>query len=127
MTIIVFNNLMLNLNSIMLGAAEPKTLAAFYEIVFEKPADMTEGEWFGWQAGSAFFSLGKHSEASAKAQEPFRVIFNFETKEVESEFARLKQAGATVIKEPYDMGGMMIATLADPEGNYFQLMSPWKQ
>ena len=46
--------------------------------------------------------------------------------EVQKEFDRIKSLGAIVIKEPYDMGGMWIATLADPDGNYFQLMSPWK-
>ena len=32
--------------------------------------------------------------------------------------------GATVIREPYEMGGGWLATLADPEGNYFQLVTP---
>jgi len=34
--------------------------------------------------------------------------------------------GAVSIKEPYEIEGMWIATLADPDGNYFQLMNPWK-
>jgi len=36
------------------------------------------------------------------------------------------RVGAVVVKEPYQMDGMpgWIATLADPDGNYFQLMSP---
>jgi predicted lactoylglutathione lyase len=33
--------------------------------------------------------------------------------------------GAKVIKEPYQMGDAWISTLADPDGNYFQLMTPW--
>jgi predicted enzyme related to lactoylglutathione lyase len=45
---------------------------------------------------------------------------------VENEFERIKDTGATVIKEPYEMGGGMIATFADPDGNYFQLMTPWE-
>ena len=38
----------------------------------------------------------------------------------------LKSAGATVVQEPYQMDGDpgWIATLSDPDGNYFQLMSP---
>jgi predicted enzyme related to lactoylglutathione lyase len=36
----------------------------------------------------------------------------------------MKAAGAVVIKEPYDMQGGWIATLADPDGNYFQLVTP---
>ena len=36
-------------------------------------------------------------------------------------------AGATVVQEPYSPGEEMdglIATFTDPDGNYFQLMSP---
>jgi predicted enzyme related to lactoylglutathione lyase len=51
-------------------------------------------------------------------------MFNFETTEVKEEFERIKAAGATVIREPYEMGGGWIATLADPDGNYFQLVTP---
>ena len=39
----------------------------------------------------------------------------------------MKAAGAIVIKEPYGFEGYpdaMIATLADPDDNYFQLMTP---
>ena len=44
-----------------------------------------------------------------------------------AEFARLVAAGATVVREPYHPGEMTeatIATLSDPDGNYFQLVSP---
>lgn len=109
----------------MIGSMQPKVLAEFYEKVFEKPADMVEGGWHGWQVGAVFFSVGEHSETEGKAKDPARMMFNLETKEVEKEFDRLVKAGATVIKEPYEMGGGKIATLADPDGNYFQLMTPW--
>lgn len=120
---------MLNLNSLMLGTSQIKEMADFYEKVFERKADMTEGEWHGWQVGSAFLSVGSHSEITGPAKDPQRIMFNLETKEVKEEFERIKKIpGATVIKEPYDMSeGMMIATLADPDGNYFQLMSPWER
>ena len=57
---------------------------------------------------------------------PIRIILNFETKDVKGEFSRIKALGTTVIAEPYEMSGAWIATLADPDGNYFQLLSPWK-
>ena len=49
-----------------------------------------------------------------------------ETEKVKEEFKRIAKEGAKIIKEPYEMGGMWIATLSDPDGNYFQLMTPWK-
>lgn len=111
----------------MLGTSQVKQMAAFYEKVFGKPADMHEGDWHGWQVGSAFFSIGSHSEVKGKAKEPQRIILNLETKEVKEEFERIKKTGATVIKEPYGLEGAWIATFADPDGNYFQLMTPWEQ
>lgn len=123
----VYSRDMLNLNSIMIGSQEPNVLADFYRKVFEKKEDMSDGDWHGWMVGGCFFGIGKHSEVKDKAQEPARIIFNFETEQVKEEFERIKGLGAKVIKDPYEMQGMWIATLADPDNNYFQLMSPWKE
>src|SRR5258708_2977111 len=120
---------MLNFSSVMIGTSQPKVLAEFYEKVFEKKADMEDGDWHGWSVGATYFSIGAHSEVKGQAKEPQRLIFNFETKEVKQEFERItKIEGVKVIKEPYnpdESSEMLIATLADPDNNYFQLMSPW--
>lgn len=116
----------LNLNSIMIGSAQPQVLADFYAKVFGRPADMNDGGYWGWKVGDCYLTLGEHSEVQGRSKEPARVILNLETPAVREEFARLKQFGVTVIKEPYDMEGGWIATLADPDGNYIQLMSPFE-
>ena len=117
---------MMTLNSIMIGSAQPKELADFYEKVLARVADWTEGNWFGWQLGSMHLSIGEHSEVKGLAKEPQRIILNFETTEVKEEFERIKRLGTKIIKEPYEMEGMSVATFADPDGNFFQLMTPWK-
>jgi predicted enzyme related to lactoylglutathione lyase len=58
------------------------------------------------------------------AKDPGRIMLNFETAQVKEEFERIKALGAVVIAEPYAIGEGWIATLADPDGNYFQLMLP---
>ena len=118
--------LMLNLNSVMIGTKQPEVLAAFYEKVLEKPADMVDQEngFWGWQVGSAFLGILNHSEMGGNTKDPGRVMLNYETPHVKEEFERIKSLGGKVIKEPYDMGGGFIATPADPDGNYFQLMNP---
>jgi predicted enzyme related to lactoylglutathione lyase len=115
---------MLNLTSVMIGTKQLKVMAAFYEKVIGKPADMADSEhgFFGWQIGTAWISVLEHSEMGGKTKDPGRVMFLFETKQVKEEFERIKALGAAVIKEPYEMGGRWIATLADPDGNYFQLV-----
>jgi predicted enzyme related to lactoylglutathione lyase len=110
----------------MIGSENVKALADFYEKVFERKPDMVEGDFKGWSVGNTFFAVGSHSEVKGQAQEPSRMLFNFETAEVKKEFERIKKAGGTVIKEPYELGGALIATIADPDGNYFQLMTPWE-
>ena len=84
----------------------------------------TENGFFGWQVETSYFSLLQHSEMGGNTKDPGRVMLNFETTQVKEEFERIKAAGATVIKEPYEMGGGWIATLADLDGNYFQLVTP---
>jgi predicted enzyme related to lactoylglutathione lyase len=117
---------MLNLNSVMLGTKQPKALASFYEKVIGKPADMVDSEngFYGWQVGSAYLSVLEHSEMGGNAKDPGRVMLNFETSQVKEEFERIKALGGVVIKAPYEIGGGWIATLADPDGNYFQLVTP---
>lgn len=116
---------MLNLNSIMIGTQQVEELAKFYEKVIGRKPDMVDGGYHGWQIGNCFLTIGEHSEVKGKAKEPQRIMLNLETTEVKEEFERIKGLGATVIQEPYEMGGAWIATLADPDGNYFQLMPPW--
>jgi len=117
---------MLNLNSVMIGTKQPAALAAFYEKLLEKPADMIDQDngFWGWQVGGAYLSILNHSEMGGNTKDPGRVMFNFESPQVKEEFERIKALGGTVIREPYEMGGAWIATLADPDGNYFQLVSP---
>ena len=52
------------------------------------------------------------------------MMVNFETPQVKEDFERIKSFGGAVVHEPYEMGSGFIATLADPDGNYFQLMNP---
>lgn len=121
---------MLNFNSVLIGSSDPEKLAAFYEKVFDRKPDMAEGGFHGWVVGSAFLNIGPHSEVKGSSQEPQRILLNFETNNVKEEFDRIKVLGATVIKEASAMKeapDFWLATLADPDGNYFQLVSPWKQ
>jgi predicted enzyme related to lactoylglutathione lyase len=98
---------MLNLNSVMIGTQQPQELAAFYEKVIGKAADMVDGEqgFWGWQVGSAFLGILKHSEMGGSAKDAGRVMFNFETAQVKEEFERITALGATVVAAPYEMDG----------------------
>ncbi|MDP9418557.1 MAG: VOC family protein [Actinomycetota bacterium] len=119
----------LNLNNLMLGSEDSRRLADFYTKVLGKPnpdwSDEANG-WFGWQAGDGSLVIGPHSEVKGTNPQPGRIL-NFSTSEVRGEFERIKGLGAEVIAEPYEPGGdMLMCTFADPDGNYFQLATPWQ-
>jgi predicted enzyme related to lactoylglutathione lyase len=115
---------MLKFNSILLGTDNLEAMVAFYTKVLGAPT-MEEGGYTGWGGDGAFLSIGFHSEVQGKAKEPARCIWFLETADVPGEFERIKALGAEVVREPYDMqDGFLLATLADPDGNYFQLASP---
>lgn len=122
----------LNLNSVMLGSEQPRELADFYSKVIGAPEPAWSDEaggWFGFRAGDGGIAIGPHSEVTGANQQPGRIMLNFETADVQQEFERIKAAGAQVVAEPYDPGGasgMTMCTFADPDGNYFQLATPWE-
>ena len=117
---------MLKLSNVMIGTDNPKRLVDFYTAVLGEPG-MNDGGYTGWLLGGCAYSIGEHSEVHGQNAAPGRIIIFFDTTDVKAEFERVKGLGATVVKEPYEMGdGYWLATLADPDGNYFQLATPYE-
>lgn len=118
----------MRISSIMIGSAEPQRLVDYYTAVFGEPR-WNEGGYVGWQLGDdSGFAVGPHDKVEGANAHPGRLLWNIETDDVKADFARLRDAGAQVVQEPYEAAGegsgMWVATFADPDENYFQLMSP---
>jgi predicted enzyme related to lactoylglutathione lyase len=116
----------MNFNSILIGSEDPGRLAAYYTKLFGVPG-WEDGGYTGWQIGNGGITVGPHDQVTGRNSQPGRLIWNIESPDVRGDFDRLKAAGATVVTEPYTMGeapGAWIATLSDPDDNYFQLVSP---
>lgn len=116
----------MNFNSLLIGSADPARLAAYYTKVLGDPA-FSEGGYTGWMIGSGAITVGPHSEVHGQNPEPGRLIWNIESADVKGDYERFEAAGATVVREPYsfeEMPGSLIATFSDPDGNYFQLVTP---
>ena len=92
---------MLNLNSVMIGTKQPAALAAFYEKVLGKPADMVDKEngFWGWQVGEAYLSVLEHSAMGGGTKDPGRVMLNFETAQVKEEFIRIRSCVSALFLE----------------------------
>ena len=115
----------MDFNSILIGSDDPDRLVEYYGRLFGEPV-FSGGGYTVWSIGSGAITVGPHSEVHGKNQHPGRLIWNISTPNVAQEFERMKAAGATVIQEPYSYEGedASIATFADPDDNYFQLMTP---
>ena len=116
----------MNFNSILIGSEDPQRLVEYYTRLFGEP-QMSEGGYTGWQLGSGWVNVGPHDQVHGKSAHPGRIIWNVETPDVREHFDRFVAAGAIVVREPYgfeEAPGALIATLADPDDNYFQLVTP---
>jgi predicted enzyme related to lactoylglutathione lyase len=121
----------MNLNNIMLGSEDSTRLADFYsKVLGAAKSDWSDEDngWFGFRVGDGSLAIGPHSEVKGKNPQPGRIMLNFATADVNGEFERIKALGAEVVAEPYEPGGggMVMCTFADPDGNYFQLTTPWE-
>ena len=117
----------MNLNAVLIGSEDPTRLIDYYTKIFGTPS-MEDSGFAGWKIGDGWITVGPHSEIKGKNPQPGRMLLNIESADVKGDFAKLAAAGAMVVREPYRMDGWppntWVATLADPDDNYFQLVSP---
>jgi predicted enzyme related to lactoylglutathione lyase len=116
----------MNFNNLMIGSEDPDRLVDYYTKLFGEPA-MSDGGYTGWQIGDGFMYVGAHDQVKGRNAHPGRIIWNIESPDVQADFDRIVAAGGIVVREPYgfeEAPGALVATLADPDDNYFQLMSP---
>jgi predicted enzyme related to lactoylglutathione lyase len=117
----------MDFNSILIGTDDPQRLIAFYTKLLGEPA-YSDPSYSSWVIGRGAITVGVHDQVHGPNQEPGRIIWNIESEDVKADFERFREAGATVVREPYSFDQFpdtWIATLADPDGNYFQLQTPF--
>lgn len=123
----------MKLTGIQLGSEKPKELAEFYTKVFGKPSFMDqENNWYGYEINKVGLMIGPHSEVKGKNDCPGRIMVMFDTEDVQKEFDRFVDCGATVVAKPYhpdpeNNPDIWLSTVADPDGNYIQITSPWEE
>lgn len=116
----------MDFNSILIGSEHPERLVEYYTRLLGEPR-FADGSYTGWQLGTGWVTIGPHDQVKGRSAHPGRIIWNIESTDVQADFERFKAAGAIVIAEPYGFGEgepVSIATFADPDDNYFQLMAP---
>lgn len=115
--------------AVLVGSQNAKKLASFYQdivglkkgVVMENPD--TGEEAYDLKVGKIGLYILDHSKIKGKSKEPARVMFNLEVDDIEKEVKRLKKAKVKVIADIYHLPEYgLIATFADPDGNYFQFV-----
>jgi predicted enzyme related to lactoylglutathione lyase len=99
----------------------PARLIAFYTDVVGLPRmPQLPG---AFMAATTGFLVDGHSETVGPAKEPQRVLLTFTVDDATAEQQRLEAAGVRFVRpatrEPW---GGLVATFADPDGNYCQLV-----
>ena len=115
------------LDGVMLSSQDTKKLATFYR---EKVGLDQTGEYEMGEDGNSAFEFGKvqffinpHDKVRGKNKNPERFMLNFEVDDIKKTVTRLKKNKVRLIQDIYHIEGYgYIATFADLDGNYFQLV-----
>lgn len=117
------------IESILLSSENPQALGTFYsqKVGLKKTMEMEVGEkgekGFAFEMKDCSLYIMHHSKVSGKNNEPERIMFNLETDDIEKEVKKLDKAGVKKVQDIYHMESYgYIATFADIDDNYFQLV-----
>ena len=102
---------------------DPARLTAFYaDVLGLEPIPAISAGAF--RVGGAAFLVDGHSEAKGPSKEPYRVLLTFSVDDAPAEQARLEAVGVPFVRSATrEPNGVTVATFADPDGNYCQLIS----
>ncbi|MBI2031994.1 MAG: VOC family protein [Candidatus Levybacteria bacterium] len=122
--------MILGLETILIGSPDAKKLGKFYKDTLKLKVieEMEFGENNEYGIGfdlknNVSLYIIDHSKVKGKSVSPDRVMFNLEVDDIEKELKRLKKEKVKIVADIYHVENYgLIATLADPDGNYFQLV-----
>jgi predicted enzyme related to lactoylglutathione lyase len=118
---------MLRMNMVMINSEQPEALKDFYTTVLGEPM-WQGGDFTGFGSLDGGLLIGPHTDVKGSNEMPARIMPTFEALDVAAEFDRIIAAGGRAIAPPYHPAeapdGALLATVADPDGNYLQISSP---
>lgn len=106
------------IGSLLVGSSQVETMKDWYRRAF----DVTENDMGAFAFGPVQLFVEEHSEVSGPAKEPARIIVNLDVDDCRAAEARLEAMGAMWIRKVEQMPFGLIGTVADPDGNYVQII-----
>jgi predicted enzyme related to lactoylglutathione lyase len=106
------------IGSLLMGSSNVDEMKKWYRRAF----DPSENEMGAFEFGAFQFFIEEHSEVSGPTQEPARCIVNLDVSDCRGLEEHLRDMGVKWIREVEQMPFGLIGTLADPDGNYVQII-----
>jgi predicted enzyme related to lactoylglutathione lyase len=106
------------IGSLLVGSSQVEEMKDWYRRAF----DIAENEMGAFEFGPVQLFVEEHSEVRGPTKEPARIIVNLDVDDCRAVEARLEQMGATWIRKVEQMPFGLIGTVADPDGNYVQII-----
>ncbi len=106
------------IGSLLLGSSNVDQMKQWYRNAF----DMTENDMGAFELGGVQFFIEEHSEVSGPTKEPARVIVNLNVDDARQLESHLADLGTTWVRPVQQESFGLIGTLADPDGNYLQII-----
>ena len=99
------------------------TLRDFYAGLFGDHVRTTREGFVSFEWPDLRLTVTLHSAIAGEAVEPQRVMLNFATADIGQAFDLAVTLGARIVRRPVrEHWGGLVATVADPDGNYIQFL-----
>ena len=106
------------IGSLLVGSSNVDQMKDWYRRAF----DTKENDMGAFQFGNVQFFVETHSEVSGPTKEPARMIINLDVDDARALEAHLNAVGATWVRPVEQETFGLIGTVADPDGNYVQII-----
>jgi len=106
------------IGSLLIGSSRVEHMKSWYRRAF----DVKENEMGAFEFGDVLLFIEAHSEVEGNTKEPARAIINLNVDDCRGLAAHLRELGARFVRKVEQEPFGLIATVADPDGNYLQLI-----
>ena len=106
------------IGSLLIGSSQPDAMKDWYRKAF----DVKENDMGAFEFGPVQLFVETHSDVSSPTKESARVLINLNVDDCRGLAAHLQQVGTKFVRQVEQEPFGLIATVADPDGNYIQII-----
>ncbi len=107
-----------SIGSLLIGSSNVDQMKEWYRKAF----GAGENDMGAFEFGPVQLFVEEHSEVHGATKEPARVVINLDVEDCRGLEGHLEQLGVTWVRKVEQMPFGLIGTVADPDGNYVQII-----